>query len=191
VALGCVLCDGVLYARLTHVERDLLGPEAMGHESSRRVADVVHRLGEDGVKPGLEAVLDELSRDEAEAAEAGREDDAGAWGAARSWATAIWQRVELETQRSGERREQLLRDVVAGLREDEARRTLEVEMKAWVVRAAGGGVDEALGAVEGGAGGGGGDEAAAVAEYLKRRAALDRADAGASGVNRRARLLDS
>jgi hypothetical protein len=84
-----------------------------------------------------------------------------------------------------------LRDVVAGLREDEARRTLEVEMKAWVVRAAGGGVDEALGAVEGGAGGGGGDEAAAVAEYLKRRAALDRADAGASGVNRRARLLDS
>jgi len=55
--LGCILCDGDLLAGLSEHERDFIGPEAYRWPLLRRVAQIVHDLGEEGAAPDLSGVL--------------------------------------------------------------------------------------------------------------------------------------
>jgi DNA primase len=55
--LGCILCDGSLLATLSEHERDFIGTEAYRWPLLRRVAQIVHDLGEDGAMPDLTGLL--------------------------------------------------------------------------------------------------------------------------------------
>jgi DNA primase len=55
--LGCILCDGDLLAGLSDHERDFIGPQGYRWPLLRRVAQIVHDLGEDGAAPDLAGVL--------------------------------------------------------------------------------------------------------------------------------------
>jgi DNA primase len=55
--LGCILCDGDLMSGLSDHERDFIGPAAYRWPLLRRVAQIVHDLGEDGAAPDLAGVL--------------------------------------------------------------------------------------------------------------------------------------
>ncbi len=55
--LGCILCDGSLYSTLSEHERDFIAPGAYRWALIRRVAQVVHDLGEDSGMADLSTLL--------------------------------------------------------------------------------------------------------------------------------------
>jgi DNA primase len=55
--VGCVLCDGSLWAGLGERDKDMLAPSRFRWEVLRRVAQLVHDVGEDGEPPSTNAVL--------------------------------------------------------------------------------------------------------------------------------------
>jgi DNA primase len=66
--LGCVLCDGQLLTSLSEHERDFIAPAAYRYELLRRVAQVVHDIGEDHGTADLSMLI--RSVDEVEVKEA-------------------------------------------------------------------------------------------------------------------------
>jgi DNA primase len=55
--LGCLLCDGNLWAGLSEIDKDTIAPRLFRWEVLRRVAQLVHDAGEDGELPGTNVVL--------------------------------------------------------------------------------------------------------------------------------------
>ncbi|MCX5691227.1 MAG: DNA primase, partial [Planctomycetota bacterium] len=55
--LGCILCDGTLWAAMGETEKDMVAPSTIEHDELRPLAQVMLDLGEDGTYPSLAAVL--------------------------------------------------------------------------------------------------------------------------------------
>ncbi|MBX3408684.1 MAG: DNA primase [Phycisphaeraceae bacterium] len=55
--LGCVLCEGALWRLMGERELDAISPGEQRHETLKRLAQLVMDIGEDGLEPGLDAVL--------------------------------------------------------------------------------------------------------------------------------------
>jgi DNA primase len=84
--LGCILCDGGLLSTLSEHERDFIGAEAYRWPLLRRVAQIVHDLGEDGSVPDLAGLLRSV------------EDTA-----LKDAAVGLAARIDQETDRDGDR----------------------------------------------------------------------------------------
>jgi len=79
--LGCLLCEGSLWAAMGEFEKDLIAPFAQDSRVLTDLAQVVLDLGEDGLFPHLSAVID-VTEDEA----------------VKAAAVALATRIELQTE---------------------------------------------------------------------------------------------
>ena len=55
--LGCILCEGSLWAAMGETEKDMVAPSTIEHDELRPLAQVMMDLGEDGLYPSLAEVL--------------------------------------------------------------------------------------------------------------------------------------
>lgn len=62
-ALGCLLCDGSLWASLTDDDKDALAPDGYSDPMLRVIAHAVHHAGEEGRDPSLRGVLVDLAEE--------------------------------------------------------------------------------------------------------------------------------
>lgn len=110
LVLGCLLADGSLWLTMTGEEQDRIRVDAFSDRASAVLADTILRVGTDGERPGLDAVLGEI--DPA---------DAGAT-AASSWGVALARTVEARTQAEPDRLRRLFDECLrtAGLEDERA-----------------------------------------------------------------------
>lgn len=101
--LGCILCDGTLFAALSHPDRDLVAPEAYSSPLVASVATLVMSLGTGEQSPALSVLL--------QATEAGD---------VQSAAVCLMSRVAAETDRNDERLAQHWRACLDRARADRA-----------------------------------------------------------------------